>query len=84
MLMKHLARYLLVVALTLPFALSAQKGIDVSHYQDSVNWNRVAKNTSIEFVYVKATEGPSISDKMYKYNMKKAREAGLLVGSYHV
>lgn len=75
---------LIGVLLSFPFALHAQKGIDVSHYQDSINWSRVAKNTSIEFVYVKATEGASISDKMYKYNMKKAREAGLLVGSYHV
>ena len=64
--------------------LSAQKGIDVSRFQDSINWSKVVKNTNIEFVYIKATEGASIKDPMYKYNVKKAREAGLLVGSYHV
>ena len=68
----------------LPIALNAQKGIDVSRFQDSINWKRVVKNSKVEFVYVKATEGASISDPMYKYNVKKAREAGLLVGSYHV
>ena len=70
--------------LLLPVSLNAQKGIDVSRFQDSINWKRVAKNSNIEFVYVKATEGASISDPMYKYNIKKAKDAGLLVGSYHV
>lgn len=82
--MRSIALYFFVVLTTLSAVANAQKGIDVSRYQDSINWTRVAKNTSIEFVYVKATEGASISDRMYKYNTKKAREAGLLVGSYHV
>lgn len=68
----------------MPFVLNAQKGIDVSKFQDTINWKQVAKDKSIEFVYVKASEGASISDKMYRYNMAKARENGLLVGSYHV
>lgn len=68
----------------LVFASNAQTGIDVSRFQDSINWKRVAKNSKVEFVYVKATEGASIADPMYKYNVKKARDAGLLVGSYHV
>lgn len=79
-----LIHILLFVTLFLPFAPMAQNGIDVSHYQDSINWKKVAKNTKIEFVYVKATEGATVVDRMYKYNMKKASEAGLLVGSYHV
>ena len=73
-----------VCLLVLPIVSWTQKGIDVSRFQDTINWSRVAKNTSIEFAYIKATEGASIRDKMYKYNIKKAREAGLLVGSYHV
>ena len=75
---------IIVMLLLLPVSLNAQKGIDVSRFQDSINWKRVAKNSNIEFVYVKATEGASISDPMYKYNIKKAKDAGLLVGSYHV
>lgn len=75
---------IIAMLLLLPVSLNAQKGIDVSRFQDSINWKRVAKNSNIEFVYVKATEGASISDPMYKYNIKKAKDAGLLVGSYHV
>lgn len=37
-------------------------GIDVSHYQPSVNWATVKKN-GVEFAYIKATEGHSA----YKY-----------------
>jgi lysozyme len=82
--MKKTTLIILVLLALMPAVLNAQKGIDVSRFQDSINWKRVAKNTSIEFVYVKATEGASISDPMYKYNIKKAKDAGLLVGSYHV
>ncbi len=77
-------KYLLIIFFVLPSVLMAQKGIDVSRFQDTIKWTRVATNKSIEFVYVKASEGASIRDKMYSYNMKKARDAGLLVGSYHV
>ena len=82
--MKKTTLIILVLLALMPAVLNAQKGIDVSRFQDSINWKRVAKNTSIEFVYVKASEGASISDPMYKYNIKKAKDAGLLVGSYHV
>lgn len=82
--MPKIAKYLLVLLLLTPSVLSAQKGIDVSRFQDTINWKKVASNKNIKFVYVKASEGSSIRDKMYRYNMKKAREAGLLVGSYHV
>lgn len=82
--MRRFALVIVVLLVLFPLAASAQKGIDVSRFQDSINWKRVANNSKVEFVYVKATEGASISDPMYKYNVKKAREAGLLVGSYHV
>lgn len=76
--------FFFALLLLLPLTMTAQKGIDVSRFQDSINWTNVAKNTNIKYVYIKASEGASISDKMYKYNIKKARKAGLLVGSYHV
>lgn len=62
----------------------AQRGIDVSRFQDSIRWKKVAKNKDVTFVYVKASEGATIKDGMYKYNVAGARSAGLLVGSYHV
>ena len=60
------------------------RGIDVSKYQGNINWTKVAKDSTIKFVYVKATEGASIQDPMYRTNITKARKAGLLVGSYHL
>ena len=60
------------------------RGIDVSKYQGSINWTRVAKDSTIRFVYVKATEGTTIKDPYYRTNLTKAKKAGLLVGSYHL
>lgn len=34
------------------------RGIDVSHYQPTINWPALKAN-GIEFVYIKATEGTS-------------------------
>lgn len=60
------------------------QGIDVSKYQGTINWTRVAKSKSVKFVYIRATEGTSIKDPKYKSNVDSARKAGLYVGSYHV
>lgn len=60
------------------------RGIDVSKYQGNINWTKVAKDSTIKFVYIKATEGASIQDPMYRTNITKAKKAGLLVGSYHL
>lgn len=71
----------------MPAASRAQartRGIDVSKYQGNINWTKVAKDSTIRFVYIKATEGTSIQDPYYKTNIAKAKKAGLLVGSYHL
>lgn len=58
-------------------------GIDVSKYQGNINWQKVAQDQKIQFVYVKASEGATRVDQKYSENIRKAREAGLKVGSYH-
>lgn len=58
-------------------------GIDVSHYQGKINWNEVARNANITYVYIKATEGAKLIDDTYLTNLKGARHAGLKVGCYH-
>ena len=58
-------------------------GIDVSKHNGNINWQRVAQDPNIKFVYIKATEGFSIVDSKYKKNLREARAAGLKVGSYH-
>ena len=85
-------RFLLVLVLSFNFQLSTfnlqaqvrTRGIDVSKYQGNINWTKVAKDSTIKFVYIKATEGTSIQDPMYRANITKAKKAGLLVGSYHL
>lgn len=65
-------------------AQNRTRGIDVSKFQGTINWTKVAKDSTIRFVYVRCTEGTSIQDPYYRSNVKNARKAGLLVGSYHV
>ncbi|MBQ2511661.1 MAG: glycosyl hydrolase family 25 [Bacteroidales bacterium] len=80
-------RIVFILLLILPFLSHAQirsRGIDVSKFQGTINWAKVAKDSTVKFVYIKATEGTSIQDPYYRTNITKARKAGLLVGSYHL
>uniref|UniRef100_A0AB33J0T9 Glycosyl hydrolase family 25 n=1 Tax=Prevotella sp. GTC17259 TaxID=3236795 RepID=A0AB33J0T9_9BACT len=58
-------------------------GIDVSHHQGIINWQKVARNPRIKFVYIKATQGVTITDELYCRNIREARKYGLQCGSYH-
>lgn len=58
-------------------------GIDISHYQGTVDWQRLRLDTCIQFVYLKATEGADIVDETYLDNVAGAQKVGILVGSYH-
>lgn len=60
-----------------------REGIDVSHYQGNIDWNTVVKNANISYAYLKATEGATLVDDTYERNLREAKQAGLLVGSYH-
>lgn len=60
-----------------------KEGIDVSHYQGSIDWDEVANGTPISYAYLKATEGASLVDNTYARNLAEARRVGLSVGSYH-
>lgn len=59
------------------------QGIDVSHYQGNINWNRVAGSGEVSYVYIKATEGEKLVDATLRQNLLGARRAGLYVGLYH-
>lgn len=59
-------------------------GIDVSHYQGDINWDRVVNSKHpVEFAIVRATMGKDRKDKKYDYNTEGARDRGLVVGAYH-
>lgn len=59
------------------------QGIDVSNHQGKIDWEKVAADTKIQFVYIKATEGATHVDKSYAHNIIEARKNGFKVGSYH-
>lgn len=63
--------------------VSQQQGIDVSHYQGNINWDQVARDGNVQFVYIKATEGSDLVDEFYLRNLYGAKRAGIPVGVYH-
>lgn len=59
-------------------------GIDVSHHQGNIDWEKVKVSCpSLKFVYIKATEGKNYVDPRFKTNAKGASLAGYRVGAYH-
>lgn len=58
------------------------QGIDVSHYQSSVDWPVVAAQ-GFDFAFVKATEGATLNDSLFCRNWPEMKKAGLIRGAYH-
>lgn len=57
-------------------------GIDVSDWQGYIDYAKV-KNTGIEIVYIKASQGTTIKDPYFDINYENAKANGLKVGFYH-
>lgn len=81
---------LLLILPTSVFAMqgatsSNLKGIDVSHWNGTIDWNSV-KASGVQFAYIKATgSGTSGTyvDTQFAMNAKNAEAAGVAVGAYH-
>ncbi|WP_332733393.1 glycoside hydrolase family 25 protein [Flavihumibacter sp.] len=62
-------------------------GIDVSKYQQRINWEMVkemvAEDVRIGFVFIKATEGLGNMDAQFNRNWRNAGDAGITRGAYH-
>lgn len=62
-------------------------GIDVSKYQDVIDWSSVKDmkvgNVQMSFAFIKATEGLGNEDAYFKRNWKKIKDAGMARGAYH-
>lgn len=58
------------------------RGVDVSHYQGSIDWNVLAEE-QIEFAYIKATEGSGHVDTQFYENWEAAEATDLKIGAYH-
>jgi lysozyme len=65
----------------LPAVAAQVEGIDVSWYQQKIDWKQVA--TGKVFAFIKATEGTSLEDKSFASNWAGAQAAGLSRGAYH-
>lgn len=57
-------------------------GIDVSHWQNQINWTRVAA-AKAAYAYIKATQGGSYVDPRLTANITGATNAGVRAGCYH-
>jgi lysozyme len=64
-------------------------GIDVSRYQNTIDWKYMESFTGekndvkIAFVFVKATEGRSIQDPLFKANWENIGQTDIIRGAYH-
>ena len=82
--MKHILTILFLFCVFSSISLAqSYNGIDVSHHQGKIDWQKVAKDTLIQYVYIKATTGVTGTDACYVYNNTNARSNGLKVGAYH-
>lgn len=57
------------------------QGIDVSHYQGTIDWARIEEQ-DIDFAFIKATEGSSYVDECFYDNWRAAEQTELYVGAY--
>jgi lysozyme len=58
------------------------KGIDVSHHNGVIDWAKVAA-AGIQFAFVKATEGGSVTDSQFQTNYSAVKSNGMIRGAYH-
>jgi GH25 family lysozyme M1 (1,4-beta-N-acetylmuramidase) len=58
------------------------EGVDVSLYQDAIDWPTL-KASGVEFAFVRATRGEAYNDPLFLANMHGAAAAGMPVGAYH-
>ncbi len=65
-----------------PSSNQIYQGIDVSNWQGNINFTAV-KNSGINIVYIKSSEGRSFIDPYFETNYTNAKANGLKVGFYH-
>jgi len=63
-------------------AATQTPGLDVSHWQGTINWATV-KSQGAKFAYIKATEGTTYQDPNFSANYLHAYQQGIIRGAYH-
>lgn len=72
----------MTVSATRPSSSRQYRGMDVSEWQGTIDFNRVARS-GIKVVYIRSSLGNNYVDRQFEANYRKARAAGLSVGFYH-
>jgi len=67
---------------TFPPAAGYWEGVDVSHWQGTIDWAKV-KVAGKRFAYLKASEDIDFVDNTYATNRAQAKAQGIKVGAYH-
>jgi lysozyme len=57
-------------------------GLDVSHWQGTIDWTQVA-SAGYRYAFLKATEGQTFDDPNYNTYRSNANAAGVIIGAYH-
>lgn len=84
--MRRLSTLVILLGCVLGFAVRAQaavdiKGIDISHWQGTINWPAVAGG-GYKFAFMKATQGTTYVDPTFATNRANANAAGVMPGFY--
>ncbi len=56
-------------------------GIDVSYYQNTIDWKRVRK-AGVLFAFIRVSDGTAFVDPLFETNWSKARPTGIMRGAY--
>lgn len=56
-------------------------GIDVSYYQETIDWKRV-QSAGIQFAFIRLADGATLRDPRFATNWAEARRAGVVRGAY--
>lgn len=59
-----------------------EKGIDISHWQGDIDWNKVPAE-EIKHVFIKMSEGGTYTDPKFVTNWNSAKKSGLKVNVFH-
>lgn len=74
---------LLILFVVWIFPNHKYNGIDISHYNKSLDWQSVKGDENILFCIIKATEGDKWIDNRCLHNVKNSNKIGLKTGLYH-
>lgn len=61
-------------------------GLDISHYQGIINWDKVGfleDSIPVSFVILRATAGNNKSDNYFTYNWRESKKNNFTRGAYH-